>query len=240
MEKPQEKAPVQRSVVREYNEAILIAMLFLVFANTFVVKTFYIPSSSMEDTLLIGDHLFVNRFIYGPAATGIERALLPLRPVARGDIVVFRSPQEPTLDVVKRCIGVPGDVIEIVKKELRINGQVVDDSAYVQHKDPLTYPDLPAYQPDHRDRDNMPPYTVPAGHYFCLGDNRDHSYDSRYWGPLPAHLVKGRAVLVYWSYGGEVGDGGREDVGARVQRLGKTLAGFFRNTRWERTFHLVR
>src|SRR5215210_8556728 len=103
----------ERSVFREYFEAILIAAIFLRFTNVFVVQTFYIPSGSMENTLLIGDHLFVNRFIYGPAATGLERKLLPLRPVQRGDIVIFRSKekQNPGLDVVKRAIGVPGDTV---------------------------------------------------------------------------------------------------------------------------------
>src|SRR5262245_52671009 len=125
-----------RSVYREYFEALLIAAIFLRFANTYVIQTFYIPSGSMENTLLVGDHLFVNRFIYGPAATALERKLLPLRPPRRGDIVVFRSPENPTIDVVKRCIGQPGDKIEVVDKQLYIGGKAVDDASYAVHKDP--------------------------------------------------------------------------------------------------------
>src|SRR5215218_5882821 len=117
----------ERSVFREYFEAILIAAIFLRFTNVFVVQTFYIPSGSMENTLLIGDHLFVNRFIYGPAATEMERKLLPLRPIRRGDIIIFRSTTEPGMDIVKRTMGAPGDTIQVADKQLYLNGQPVDD-----------------------------------------------------------------------------------------------------------------
>src|SRR6476646_4969284 len=129
----------KRSVLREYLEALLIAAIFLRFANTFVLQTFYIPSGSMEDTLLVGDHLFVNRFIYGQEPSGIAK-ILPARAVHRGDIVIFRSPENPTIDVVKRCIGLPGDVIEVLDKQLYINGKAVKDRAYAVHKDPNVYP----------------------------------------------------------------------------------------------------
>src|ERR1700674_2087142 len=128
-----------RHIAREYLEALIIAAIFLQLANTFVVQTYYIPSGSMEDTLLVGDHLFVNRFIYGPAPTALERKLLPLRPVQRGDIVVFRSKENPRIDVVKRCVGGPGDTIRVVDKQLFINGKAVDDSSYAVHKDPNHY-----------------------------------------------------------------------------------------------------
>src|SRR3989304_3674028 len=113
----------RRLVLREYLEARLIAAVFLGFTNTFVVKTFYIPSGSMEETLLIGDHLFVNRFIYAPAPTALERALLPSRTPRRGDIVIFRSPEKPSVDLVKRCVGLPGDAIQITNKRLYVNGR---------------------------------------------------------------------------------------------------------------------
>src|ERR1044071_6830737 len=145
----------QRSVFREYLEALIIAAVFLRFAHTFVVQAFYIPSGSMEDTLLIADHLFVNRFIYGPAATDLERKLLPLRPLRRGDIVVFRSPEDSRMDVVKRCIGVPGDNIEVVDKQLYLSGKRVEDSPYALHKDPLVKPE----------RDQYGPFLVPEDSY---------------------------------------------------------------------------
>ncbi|MEM7051683.1 MAG: signal peptidase I [Acidobacteriota bacterium] len=215
---------------REYSEAILIAAIFLRFANTFVVQTFYIPSGSMEETLLIGDHLFVNRFLYGPTATGVENSLFPQRPIERGDIVVFRSPEDKKTDVVKRCVGIPGDRIEVVRKQLWINGEPVDDSSYTSHRDGRMRPI----------RDFMKPLVVPDGEYFCMGDNRDFSYDSRYWGTLPAHLVKGRAVVVYWSYGGEPPPQSWPGLRGKLAQLGRTAVGFFSRTRWERTFHLIR
>jgi signal peptidase I len=225
-----------RSVLREYLEALLIAVIFLRFTQTFVTQTFYIPSGSMENTLLIGDHLFVNRFIYGPASTGLEKRLLPLRPVQRGDIVVFRSPENPQLDLVKRCIGLPGDEIRLIDKDLYLNGKPVDDAGYAIHTD--TYSD--DFDPHRQRRDNFGPYTVPAGHYFCMGDNRDNSNDSRFWGPLPAHMVKGRSLFIYWSYGGETSDGQWRGLGSKLRDLGETAVGFFTRTRWERTFRLIR
>jgi signal peptidase I len=228
----------QRSIAREYLEALIIAAVFLQFANTFVVQTYYIPSGSMENTLLIGDHLFVNRFIYGPAPTAIERQLLPLRTVRRGDIVVFRSKENPRTDVVKRCVGVPDDVIRVVDKKLFINGKPVDDSSYAVHKD-LSH--LPAYLPGQlAARDNFGPFTVPAASYFCMGDNRDNSWDSRFWGELPSSFLLGRAFAIYWSKGDQTSDGTWHGLGSEIADLGRTALGFFSKTRWNRTFKLVR
>jgi signal peptidase I len=228
----------ERSVAREYLEALIIAAIFLRFTNTFVVQTFYIPSGSMENTLLVGDHLFVNRFIYGPAATDLERKLLPLRPPRRGDIVVFRSKETPNMDVVKRCIGLPGDEIRVVQKKLILNGKPVDDSTYAVHKDPMI---LPKFYPGQGGvRDNFGPERVPEGSYFCMGDNRDNSWDSRFWGELPASYLKGRALFIYWSYGGGTSDGAWTGFGAKLRELLSTAAGFVTNTRWSRSFHLIR
>lgn len=233
-------APVAgKSVAREYLEALLIAGIFLGFSNTFLVKTFYIPSGSMKPTLLIGDHLFVNRYIYGPDG-GPLAALTPAREPVRGDIVVFRSPREPETDLVKRLIGIPGDRIEIVLKELYLNGELVDDSAYVQHVDQLTYPDVPYVSPEARRRDNFGPFVVPEDHYFFLGDNRDESYDSRFWGSVPRQYIKGRALMIYWSNGGPTPDGTWPGWRERIAQIGRTTAGFFTNTRWERSFDIVR
>jgi signal peptidase I len=216
----------ERSVFREYFEAILIAAIFLRFTNVFVVQTFYIPSGSMENTLLIGDHLFVNRFIYGPAATELERKLLPLRAVQRGDIVIFRSERDKGMDIVKRAIGVPGDTIQVDNGELYLNGKDVADESYAIHKRP---------DPPFAPRDWFGPVTVPGRRYFFMGDNRDESLDSRFWGFLPAHLVKGRALFIYWSNGNQPPEGTNPVVG-----LLRTALGFFSNTRWDRSFRLIR
>lgn len=218
------------STVREYLEALLIAGAFLGFSNTFVVKTFYIPSASMESTLLVGDHLFVNRYIYGESTNPVARALLPSREIRRGDVVIFRSPKEPELDMVKRCIGLPGDTIEMDAKDLYVNGEWVEDSTYTQHTDPRI----------RSVRDSFSPITVPDQHYFCMGDNRDRSNDSRFWGTVPSHFIKGRAFLIYWSYGGQTSDGVWRGWGHRLKLLGRTVTGFFIRSRWERTFSIVR
>jgi signal peptidase I len=228
----------ERHVAREYLEALIIAAIFLQFANTFVVQTYYIPSGSMEDTLLIGDHLFVNRFIYGPAPTALERKLLPLRPVRRGDIVVFRSKENPRIDVVKRCVGLPGDIFRVVDKKLFINHKPVDDSSYAVHKDPNHLSQYTLGQM--ATRDYFGPFTVPPASYFCMGDNRDNSWDSRFWGELPATYLLGRAFAIYWSYGGQTSDGTWQGWGSKLSDLGKTALGFFTKTRWERTFRVVR
>ncbi len=229
-----------RSTAREYVEALLIAAVFLLFTNTFVVKTFFIPSGSMEDTLLVGDHLFVNRFIFGPTMGKLEQAVLPLRAPRRGDIVVFRSPERPNIDLVKRLIGLPGDTIQVVNKQLFVNGKKVEDAAYVVHKDPRTFLNRPYMSEQQRLRDNFGPVTVPEASYFCMGDNRDMSYDSRFWGTVPEHYIKGRAFLIYWSFGGGTSDGTWRGAGAKLRELANTALGFLTKTRWTRSFHLPR
>ena len=229
----------KRSTAREYLEALIIAGIFLGFTNTFVVKTFFIPSASMEETLLIGDHLFVNRFIFGATESAAEERILPLRPVRRGDIVIFRSPERPQVDMVKRCIALPGDVVEVVGKDLLINGKPVVDDAYTWHRDERVFPNRSSIPDQARLRDNFGPYTVPEEHYFCLGDNRDQSYDSRFWGPVPAHYVKGRAFMIYWSFGGETSDGVWRGWGHKLRHLATTALGFFHLSRWDRTFRVI-
>ncbi len=230
----------QSSVIREYVEALIVAAVFLGFTNNFVLKTFYIPSGSMENTLLIGDHLFVNRYIFGTRPTTLEQKLLPGRDVRRGDIVIFRSPETPKLDLVKRCIGLAGDELKMVNKQLFVNGRPVEDDAYVIHRDDRTYPATGPYGPYSTRRDNWGPLIVPDDHLFCMGDNRDESLDSRAWGAVPQKLIKGRAVMVYWSYGGETSDGTWYGLGHRLKQLANTALGFLTKTRWERTFRLIR
>lgn len=230
----------RKSGFREYLEALLIAAIFLGFSNTFLIKTFYIPSSSMENTLLIGDRLFVNRFIYGPAITVFGKSILPLRDIERGDVVIFRSPKSPETDLVKRCIGQPGDTVRVADKRLYINDELVDDESYAIHSDPRVFPNRRFVQPQTRARDNFGPFQVPEDHYFFLGDNRDQSYDSRYWGAVPRHMIKGRALLIYWSFSGETPDGEWHGTRHKLGQLLRTVIGFPTKTRWERTFHLVR
>ncbi|HEV8238481.1 MAG TPA: signal peptidase I [Thermoanaerobaculia bacterium] len=227
-----------RSTFRETFEALLVAGLFLLFVNTWVFRTFFIPSGSMENTLLIGDHLAVNRYIYGPTASALERKLLPAREPRRGDIVVFRSVERPSEDLVKRLIGLPGDVIDVRNKQVFVNGQAFDQP-YAIYKDPLIGA-VTSLHPKRIARDQFGPYRVPPDSYFVMGDNRDESYDSRFWGPLPRTYLKGRANLIYWSYGGEAPSAEWQGWAEQFRHLGRTALGFFTRTRWSRTFDLPR
>ena len=230
-------AAFKKSVLREYFESIVIAVILALFVRTWVVQAFKIPTGSMENNLLIGDHLLVNKFIFGPTPLAIGRATLPVRQPRRGDIVVFKYPEEPDRDFIKRIIGLPGETVELKAKKVYINGQPIDEP-YVHF---LTPPSSDLQEVTSSDvRERFGPVTVPADHYFVMGDNRDNSQDSRYWGFLPRDYIKGRALLIYWSY-----ESGREDYldegyGASLKRLGGVVIHFFTKTRWERLFHQIR
>ena len=232
------RVPRPRSLLRDYVEALLIAVIFATFARTYVVQAFKIPTASMEENLLVGDHILVNKYIFGP--DGIASGIEPTRGVRRGDVVVFKFPDEPARDFIKRCVGLPGDEIKIVDKALFINGEKVDDEEYTYRFDSRTYPKS-VFIPDHYShRDNFGPFVVPEGEYFFLGDNRDNSNDSRYWGSVPASYIKGRAFMIYWSFEAE-----REPIGwpgyvGRLKQLAHVARNFLSSTRWERSFRVVR
>jgi signal peptidase I len=178
--------------------ALLVAVLLALFVRTWVLQVFEIPTASMESALLRGDHVLVNRFIFGLGAADAP-PWLPMRPPQRGDVVVFRFPPDPSRDYVKRTLGLPGDVVEIVDKELRLDGNPLEESAYAEHIDPRVYKRSLFLHDGYRKRDNFGPIVVPPRHYFVLGDNRDDSYDSRFWGQVSRRLLKGRVLLVLWS-----------------------------------------
>lgn len=241
--------PQTKSTAREYYEALLIAIIFVNFARIFVFQAFKIPSGSMEDNLKIGDHIVVNKFIYGPMGSGLQgpmgsglqknwrlEDLTPLRDVRRGDIVIFRFPRRPADDYVKRVVGVPGDTVSIENKVVFINGKRLDEP-YVVHDDGHVYPPSDYLPEVHRYRDQMTPTRIPAGQYFVMGDNRDGSHDSRYWGTVPRTMIKGRAFMVYWSFDWEPSTG--TTVRDRIRELGNVALHFFDRTRWRRTFFIV-
>jgi signal peptidase I len=188
--------PPQRSSAREMFESICVAVILAFFVRTFVVQAFKIPSGSMEPNLLIGDHLLVNKFVSAPTLTGVEKTLLPIDAIHRGDIVVFKHPRTPERDLIKRTIGLPGETIELREKRVYIDGKPLDE--------PYAHFLFPPGSTDLADRDvrrNFGPLTVPPGHYFMMGDNRDNSEDSRYWGTLAREYVKGKALFLYMSFG---------------------------------------
>ncbi len=183
----------KRSRFRENTEAILIAIVIALFIRTFVVQAFKIPSGSMKPTLLVGDHILVNKFIYGVKIPYLNTVILPVKDPQRGDIVVFKYPIDPRKDFIKRVIGVPGDVIEIRDKSVYINGQRLNHDVGV-YSDPRTIAG------NLRPRDNLGPITVPLDGLFVMGDNRDESFDSRFWGFVPLRDVSGKAFIIYWSW----------------------------------------
>jgi signal peptidase I len=197
------------ALARDIVRVATIAVLLAGFVRTFLVQAIRIPSRSMEPTLWIGDHILVNRFVYGPARFEWEREWLPLRRVREGDVVVFRSPREPTLDFVKRCVATQGQSVGIRAKTLSVDGIAVDETSYVHHTDLRTYPDSPFLEEAYRHRDYFGPLTVPARHFFALGDHRDISDDSRFWGPVPSRNLRGRLFLIYGTRGSTLSLGSR-------------------------------
>jgi signal peptidase I len=208
------EATFQKSTLREYTESIIVAVILALFVRTFVFQAFKIPTGSMKPNLLVGDHLLVNKFIFAPAATALERALLPMRSIQRGDIIVFKFPEEPDRDFIKRAIGLPGDTIELKNQTVLVNGQPLAEP-YATY----LFPPADETQTDSFDiRRKYGPVTVPAAHYFMMGDNRDDSQDSRFWGFLPESYVKGRALFIYWSFD-VPDDGSRGGLAPRWGRL---------------------
>jgi signal peptidase I len=182
-----------RRLRREYLEVLLVALVVALYARTFLLQAFRVPSDSMAPNLIAGDHVVVNKFVFTAGARW-----LPTRGVRRNDLVVFRLPGERREILVKRCVAVGGDRVELLDKRLLVDGQAVDEP-WVDHRDPHVYPRSRFAPPELRTRDNYGPFLVPAGHLFCLGDNRDESRDSRSFGAIPESNVLGRPLLVYWS-----------------------------------------
>jgi signal peptidase I len=232
----------RHSASREWYESLLVAGVFVLFVRTFVVQTYQVPTGSMEKTILVGDHLLVNKFAYGPR-TGPLAKLLPYRDVHRGDIIVFKKPGDDRDDnnvLVKRAVGGPDDVLQVRDKALSVNGKP-SDGAYVQHIDPDTYAAGDPRVPESAVlRDQFGPYRVPANSYFGMGDNRDNSLDSRFWGSIPRQNIFGRPFLLYWSYEAEPNSHVWRGPVDKIRQLGSVAIHFFSRTRWDRMFRLVR
>lgn len=199
----------RKSVLREYAEAIIIALLLALFIRTFVVQAFKIPSGSMIPTLLIGDHILVNKFAYGVKNPLTGTIWVPVGEPRRGDVVVFKFPQNPDQDFIKRVIGIPGDVVQGIDKKVYVNGRLLADGPAV-HLDPQMVPG--GIQP----RDTFGPLTVPPHALFVMGDNRDNSHDSRFWQFVDFRAVKGKAFMLYWSWD-------HDNFAVRWSRLGNLI-----------------
>lgn len=201
--------PPQKGKLRENIEALIIAIILALFIRAFVVQAFKIPSGSMKNTLLIGDYILVNKFIYGVKIPFTEITVIPVKKPQRGDIVVFRFPKDPSKDFIKRVVGIGGDTVEVRNKQVYVNGEPQQDD-FTIHTDPKIQMGF------HKIRDNFGPVEVPDGRLFVMGDNRDESNDSRYWGFVDLGAVRGKAFIIYWSWD-------KVDFGVRWNRLGDVI-----------------
>ncbi len=228
----------RRSFIHDYFQAGVVAVIIALFVRTYLVQAFQIPSPSMTESILVGDHVLVNKFIFGPFMSLAGRDLLPVADVKRKDIIVFKFPQAPEKDYVKRVIGEPGDVVEIKdgKVFLKRPGDTVSSELvepYVQHTEPEGSPD-----PDHLN--NRDPVPVPDGHYYVLGDNRDDSRDSRDWGCVPQDYIRGKVLLVYWSVDPAPPPPENTAPVSLLKAIWQSASASFSRTRWDRTFHVIR
>jgi signal peptidase I len=237
---------------REYLESLLVTVVLALFGTTFVVQAFKIPSPSMEPTLLIGDHLLVNKFVYGGTGAWYER-VLPYREIRRGDIIVFKFPFDDHPHYVKRVIGVPGDRVRIVEQQVYINGQPLDEP-YKVHSGPedsfgANFPLGRQHYPPHNLRPEWAAAMgqllrdgqlhVPAGKYFVMGDNRDSSLDSRYWGLVDRESIMGRPLLIYWSFEPAPPEFDDSTAAGRVKGWMYAILRLPASTRWARMFRPV-
>jgi signal peptidase I len=238
----------------EYLESLLVTVLLALFATTFILQAFKIPSPSMETTLLVGDHLLVNKFIFGGHGAWYEK-LLPYRPLERGDIIVFKYPFQDHTHYVKRVIGLPGDHLKIVDQRVFINGKVLNEP-YVTHDpnvgyDPLNYnfppkgvqlyssPMVPEWANSFKKYVQGDEIVVPPDKFFAMGDNRDHSADSRYWGFVDRDAIMGRPFLIYWSVDASSADYTPNTFFQRLSGIFQTMAHLPTRTRWSRMLHTV-
>ncbi|MBI1791093.1 MAG: signal peptidase I [Acidobacteria bacterium] len=233
-------------VAREVSEWA-VNILILLFATTTIAQPFVVPTGSMENTVLIGDHLIVDKLAYSPPGA-ISRYILPYTPVKRGDIIVFRYPLNLKENYVKRVIGMPGDRLKIRDRQVYLNGAKIDEpyKRHIREWTDLYRDNFPTDPPPHlperaramlRDHVAGGELVVPPDHYFAMGDNRDNSADSRYWGLVPRENIVGKPLLIFWSYDAPTGE--LVDV-INFDHLKDLALNFFVKTRWERTFRLVR
>jgi signal peptidase I len=230
-----EKPKKAKGLLREYAELIAEISVFVFFIMTFVAQGAQIPTPSMERTMLVGDFVLINKFIYAQPVLPAERLLLPSRPIERNDLVVFKLQEEPDKDIVKRVIAVAEDKVEIRAKQVYVNDAPLQEN-YKVHIDPQVYTEESRYSHEGYRRDNFGPAVVPDGHVFVMGDNRDNSLDSRFWGFLPISRIKGRPWLIYFSYETLENPHLRNSLKGRLDKIVRAMT----RTRWKRIFKVYR
>jgi signal peptidase I len=247
---PREEA--HRATVREYIESLLVTVILALFGTTFIVQAFKIPSQSMEPTLLVGDHLLVNKFIFGGRGHWYDH-LLPYREIRRGDIIVFKFPFQDHPHYVKRVIGTPGDRVKVVDQAVYVNGKRLNEP-YVVHDASVPYDpfgdNFPPRTPQYLQANMQPEWAdeifdhihdgeimVPPDKYFAMGDNRDHSWDSRYWGFVDRDAIMGRPIVIYWSVVGD--ESADRNLNSWFYNLVDTILHLPSRTRWSRMLHEI-
>lgn len=273
--KPETQPEEKINPWREYSEMIVEVLVFVFFINTFLLQSQAIPTPSMLNTMLIGDHLLVDKVSLSPRMGWLDSFILPTLEIKRGMIITFKGPAEMEKDYVKRVIAIPGDTIRIDGKKIYLNGKLKEEP-YVLFDDSDTQRGIFPWQKPHiisrlgklsylpfdfKDKDGRTldkkieefchrfkdsvikspeqdkyVFKVPAGHYFCMGDNRDNSYDSRYWGPLPRDYIIGKPWRIYWSYESKTSEYLGNNVFEKIKDIFSTIIHFFSRTRWSRTF----
>jgi len=219
----------RKGILRDYFETIVVCVIFVIFSRAYVFQQSKIPTGSMEDTLLVGDYIMVNRFAYAPALTGLERSFLPVRDVRRGDVIVFKYPEDPDTDYIKRVIGLPGESVAMKNGQTLINGKPLDEP-YIKEK----YRDYQQFPPL-----SGPAFVVPPNCYFVMGDHRNNSRDSRFWGCVPRDLIRGRAFIIWFSY-----PEGTNEYLLRgsdwVKAFSRKIVRLLPDSRWSRCFTIIR
>lgn len=234
MKKKKQKKEREVGLFREYFELIVETAVFVFFVMTYVVQASQVPTGSMENTMLIGDFLLINKIVHAEPAFPLEENILPRKDIARYDVVVFKSLEEPAKDLVKRVIATEGDTIEIKDKQVYVNGNPIAEN-YKLHKDSQIFSNQGYFRYDEAIRDNFGPVEVPPDHAFVMGDNRDESYDSRYWGFLPLDQIKGRPWVIWFSYRAEKNAHLKTHVRDRLSRLVQYIP----RARWNRIFNVI-
>jgi len=245
--------PAEESSLREYLESLLVTIILAVFGTTFIVQAFKIPSASMVPALQVGDHLLVNKFIFGGSGAWYDK-FLPYRAIHHQDVIVFKYPFEDHPYYVKRVIGLPGDRIRILNQRVYVNGKLLDEPYVVHdlaHADPYMF-DFPPKELYLIESEIRPEWAtelrkdirngellVPPERLFVMGDNRDNSADSRYWGFVPSDAIVGRPLMIYWSVQQDIDDSSASSVAEKIENIGKAILYFPTRTRWSRMFHEV-
>lgn len=228
-----------KSAAREWLESLVFALVFVFFFTRFIAQATQVPTESMKPTILVGDHFFLDKFAFPANYPDFMLRILPTREVKRGEIVAFKPPIDPNVPYIKRVIGLPGETLEVRDKVVYINGVKLNEP-YVKFIDPDIIQRNSGYPAESVVRDNFGPYQIPPNAYFMMGDNRDNSYDSRFWGPVSAKEIIGRPLFIYWSYEADPYEKGPKPIIAYAREYGEMALHFFDKTRWTRMGRLLK